>query len=247
MSGSGAQAGGSTAPFANVVNSNLTAEGGIAAGISNLNTNPASQYTQYPGYGNNLASSGSTLAGNQASSASAAGNNVIGNMFNDQSGYYSQLYQQNQDQTNAQNAMSGVAATPYGAALSNQSSQNFNNQWQSFLNAQQSTAANTASTLYGSANNSLGSEGSAISTGLGIGQGVDTQQYNAQQGSIQDLLSLLSTYSGAQNQTLGGALTQAGLNNTGAQQSNANLTSELSGLGSLSASLAKLGVSTGAL
>jgi hypothetical protein len=63
------------------------------------------------------------------------------------SGLYNQMQQQNQQQNAVINSQNGVAGTPYGAGIAQTQNQNFNNNWQTFLNQQQGTAANTTSTL----------------------------------------------------------------------------------------------------
>lgn len=377
MGGSSGQAGGSATPFAQQQGTANYAFGNVPfpgidqsqssayTGIGQLNTNPAAQYGQAAGVGQNLTGAGGQLAsqaGNAYSALSNAGGaysnqfgalgtaatntgDAYGSLFNTlggqaggtgqaaynqgastnsqlqpyvgqalqtgfdpQNALYAQQYQQNQDQVNAQNAMSGVATTPYGAALANQSGQNFNINWQNQELQRQQTAASTASQLAGAGNTALqggtsslqagqnlagslygqganaqqtgqnlagslygqgasalgnlsgqgassassllGAGGTAASTGLGLGQSIDTQQYNAQQQQLQDYLQYVlgntsntSSYFGATNQNLSNALGQAGLNNTGAQQSNASTASSLSGLGSLLGSLGKLGLS----
>ena len=67
--------------------------------------------------------------------------------FDPQSSLYNQQYQQMLDQSNAINAMSGVAQSPYGAQLSTQNAQNFNNQWLNQQLGRQQTAAATSGAL----------------------------------------------------------------------------------------------------
>lgn len=231
------------APWANTGGQ---AQGAAYSGIQGLNTNPQAQYGNAQATGQNLTSQGSQLAGQggqlagQALDAWQAGQDP-------QNALYAQQYQQNQDQANATNAQNGVAGTPYGASLTNQSDQNFNLNWQQQQLARQQTAAGTASTLLGAGGSGLTAGANAATSGLGLGQSVDTQQANAQQNQIQDYLSYLlgntsnsSALTGAQNTTYGNSVNAANVTNTGAQQSNAANAASLQGLGSLAGSAAKL-------
>ena len=172
-----------------------------------------------------------------------AGNTVLNNMFNNQQGYYNQLQQQNQDQANAENAMAGVATTPYGAALANQSNLNFNNQWQSFLNSQQSTAANTANSLYNTGMGALSSGVNNASNLANTGNSLASVPFNAQQQQYQDYLNYLlgntqnsAAYTNAVNQsTSAGAASTSSL--AQAQQASnsgkSGIGGALGGIGSL--------------
>lgn len=55
---------------------------------------------------------------------------VMGTAFDPQSQLYNYLQQQNTQQSRANEAAAGVAATPYGAGLADQSNQQFNMNWQ---------------------------------------------------------------------------------------------------------------------
>lgn len=213
--------------FGNLPWNNVGAASDTAyAGIGNLTS---------PGYlgalQGNVANTGNALV-NQVPGLTNAANGIVGNLFNNQQGYYNQLFQQNQDQANAENAMAGVATTPYGAALANQSGLNFNNQWQSFLNSQQNTAANTIGSLYGTA-----------AGALGAGAGGIQQNANNQQQQIQDYLNYVlgntqnsAAYTGAvNNSTNAGAASTNSLAN--AEQAN---NSGKSGIGSALGGIGKL-------
>lgn len=71
--------------------------------------------------------------------------------FDPQNALYSKLQQQNSDQTNATNSASGVAGTPYGAGIANQSNQNFNLGWQNNQLGRAATGAGAAGSLLGQA------------------------------------------------------------------------------------------------
>lgn len=59
-----------------------------------------------------------------------AGQNVINTAMDPQNQLYAYLQNQNSQQANAQNAMSGIGTTPYGAGVADQSNQLFNLNWQ---------------------------------------------------------------------------------------------------------------------
>jgi len=67
--------------------------------------------------------------------------------FDPQQALYNQKFQQQLDQSQAVNAQSGVAGTPYGAALTQQGNQNFDIAWQAQQLANQAQGAQTASNL----------------------------------------------------------------------------------------------------
>lgn len=87
--------------------------------------------------------------------------------FDPQQALYSQMFQQNTDQTRAALAARGIAMSPFGAGVENQSNLNFNNQWLNQQLGRQQTAAGTATSL----NNAAAS---------GTTQGLNTLQQGAQ-------------------------------------------------------------------
>lgn len=64
-----------------------------------------------------------------------------------QNALYQQQLQQTRDQSNVQNAQSGVATTPYGAGVTDQAVTNFNIDWLNNELARQTQAAGAASSL----------------------------------------------------------------------------------------------------
>ena len=152
--------------------------------------------------------------------------------FDPQNQLYNQLQQQNLQQGAVNNAQAGVATTPYGAGLQDQSNQNFNINWQNQQLGRQTQAAQgaeglatTGTGLMAAAPTTLAST-SAIpyATYSGIGQGQDAalsallgiggQGANLSNMSVQDLLGLLS----GQNQT-NQVANQAGANSLNQQNS----------------------------
>ena len=76
-----------------------------------------------------------------ASSALPYGQQILQTGFDPQGALYNRTAGQVSDQSNAINAMSGVAGTPYGAGVSDMNMRNFNLDWQDRQLGRQSTAA----------------------------------------------------------------------------------------------------------
>ena len=173
--------------------------------------------------------------------------------FDPQNALYNQMFQQNTDQTRAAEAARGIAMSPYGAGVENQSNLNFNNQWLNQLLGRQQTAAGTANTLTGAANTgstsglNLMNAGGALpySTANTIGQGQNSaiQSYGgfgqaastipSQQ--IADYLQYLGVgnqSAGVANSAYANQLTAQNQNFNQMQTLGKNLGSSLSGLGS---------------
>jgi hypothetical protein len=183
MSGGGASLPANPAPAFNVPNQGQAASGALS-GIGNLNTNPNQSYN----------AGASTQGGSALTQASTAtlpyANQILQQGFDPQQALYSQQFAQNQNETNAANAMSGVASTPYGAFLNQQSNQNFDLNWQNQQLQRESTAAGGASTL-------LGGAGSGLSTGTSVGQSVPGFSNTQLQQAISDYLSYIGAGTGA--------------------------------------------------
>ena len=118
--------------------------------------------------------------------------------FDPQQALYRQLFQQNTDQTRAGEAARGIAMSPYGAGVENQSNLNFNNQWLNQLLGRQATAAGTAGALTSAA-------GTAGTTGMGL----QTGGLNTMLQGASLPYSVANTIGGNQNQAIG-QFTQAG-------------------------------------
>ena len=112
--------------------------------------------------------------------------------FDPQNALYARTQQQVTDQTNAQNARSGLAGTPYGQGVANQTNANFNIDWQNQQLQRAATGAGAASGLMGQAGNTIG-QGAALQTAgnqeqlQGYGQ-----SYNTFGGINANALGLLS-------------------------------------------------------
>lgn len=104
----------------------------------------------------------------------AAGVGVLNTGFDPQQALYNQQYQKNLDTTNATNAMYGVAGSPYGAGVANQSNTNFNIDWQNAQLARQVSAL-------GAYDTNLGAVGTGATTASNLGTaGLNTQATAAQ-------------------------------------------------------------------
>lgn len=119
-------------------------------------------------------------------------NAVMNTAFDPQQALYKQLYQQNTDANNVNEAQRGITNSPYGAGVANQAATNFNIDWQNQQLGRQIQGLNAA----GTANN----------TGANLGTSGVTQMNNAgqlpyqtgqqamanEQQSIQDWLNYLA-------------------------------------------------------
>ena len=151
---------------------------GVGSLTALLNNNPYQQGAQTGAvqgsqYGTGtLTPQQQTAAGQNFATGSAAGSYVpqaLATGFDPQNQLYQQQFQQNQDQTNAVNSMNGVAGSPYGAGVANQSNLNFNTAWGANQQARQQAAAGTANTL-------AGTQGTSDTTVSNLGTaGLNTQ------------------------------------------------------------------------
>jgi len=162
------------------------ADTGAYGGITGLNTNVNSAYN----------SGASTTAGSNlttsANSLLPYMSQILQTSFDPQSALYAQQYQQNQDQANVVNAQNGVANTPYGAGLVNQSDQNFNLNWQNNLLSRMLQGAQGAGSL-------LGAASGGATAGTQIGQSVPAFSNQQVQQQIADYLAYLSGGTSASN------------------------------------------------
>lgn len=143
--------------------------GDLAQGLVN---NPYAGY--YQGGVNGISPMATGAGGQQF----GAGSNLIGagqsylpyaqqalqSGFDPMNSVYNQQFQQNTDATRAGLAARGIAMSPYGAGVENQSNLNFNNSWLQNMLQRQQTGAQTANFLTGAA-------GSAGTTGAGLQSG----------------------------------------------------------------------------
>lgn len=129
--------------------------------------------------------------------------------------YYNDLFNKNQQQALATQAQQGVAMTPYGAGLTQEANDQFNQNWWNNTLARQAQGMNTA--LAG-----LGGYGSGVTAGANLQQAGAMLPAQLQQMQIGDWLNYLSGGTGAR---------QVDLNRFGQQQNARN--NLWSGLGSL--------------
>lgn len=171
----------------------LAGEGyGLTQGIVN-NPYGASYQTAAGSAGSALGTLGGQ-AGGAAGQLYGAGGSLLNTAFDPQSALYNRTQQQNQDQTGALLAASGVGATPYGQAVAAQNNENFNIDWQNQQLQRQLQGVQGAEGAFGqgasqgnigaqatlgggqlpytTANSILGSGLSALGTQQGLDQGV---------------------------------------------------------------------------
>lgn len=89
-----------------------------------------------------------------------AAQTILNAGYDPQNALFNRTQQQLLDQSNALNAMSGVANSPYGAGVTGENLSNFDIDWQNNLLNRMSTAAGAAQGLYGQALGGLGTAGS---------------------------------------------------------------------------------------
>jgi hypothetical protein len=139
--------------------------------------------------GATLGAAGADQLGQSASQVAGTVNPLIQSGFDPQSALFSRSRQQLMDQTNAVNAMSGVAGTPYGASVSANALGNFDTNWQNQQLARQTSAA-------GAAGQAADRAGLLSSMAPGIASSSAALPSNAYTGQIGQILSAL----GARNQ-----------------------------------------------
>ena len=206
---------------------------------SNLYNNPyAVQGQQGANFASGLGENAALTGFNTGGGLIGAGQNIVGAGmgllpyaqpilqagFDPQNALYNRTLQRVQDQSNVNNAMSGVATSPYGAGLTNQATGNFNIDWQNNLLNRMSSAAGAAGGL-------VNTGAGAAQTGAGItGQGVGMMNQAPNQ-FVQSAMIPYATYSDigtGQNQALSQLL---GLGQSGANLSNLPIQDFLSYLG----------------
>lgn len=171
------------------------------------NTGPGSPFYRAIEGINNLSSYGSTALQPAGQSAIAAGTNINNTLspfigqalqqgFDPQSALFNKLFQQQQDQSNAENAMAGVATTPYGAALTQQGNQNFDLAWQQQQLANQAQGASTAEGLAGAG---LGSLTSGINTAASLSQQQIQDYLNYIMSNVGEGSAIVNATNGATN------------------------------------------------
>ena len=181
----------------NVAGQNLPQYQQLAQGMVN---NPyAGQYQQGAGQagqvgqqsGMNAYNAGGQLTSG-ALSAMPGVEQMLSMGFDPQNAMYAKMQQQNQDQANAQNSMSGLGSTPYGAGVANQANQNFNLGWENTALQRAQMGAQGAGSL-------LGQIGQTTNTGQGLQAGAAGQMlagsgmaYNTAQGIGANQLNALN-------------------------------------------------------
>lgn len=187
-------------------------------------TNPPRVY-QYQGMGGADVGAQNAIGGLQGAAAATGynpsqtvqqGQNIIGSVgqlpqyanqalqagFDPGNQYYNDMFNRNQQQALATQAQQGVAMTPYGAGLTQEANDQFNQSWWNNTLARQGQGMNTA--LAG-----LGGYGSGVTAGANLQQAGALLPAQLQQQQIGDWLSYLSGGTQAQ---------QTNLNRWGQQQ-----------------------------
>lgn len=194
----------------------------------NYAQNMAALAPQYMQQGNNALQIGGQLQG-QINPTLAAGNAVLNTAFDPQQALYDRTQQQTAQQAAANQASRGLAMSPYGAELSNQSNSNFNIDWQNAQLARQTagltayTGANASATQLGQGANQSYAAGLAdMNTGAGLNYNTAQTIYGNNQTALNNQQTSLNSQQatnqqGFQNQITGLGTQQTALQN---QQNN---------------------------
>lgn len=165
---------------------------------------------------------GASTLYNLSQSAAGVAPQVIQSAFDPQNDLYNKLRQQNSDQVNATNSMSGVGNSPYGAGLADQSNQNFNLAWQNNQLQRELTGTQALGNLTNTANTGAtgaSNLGNAALTTLNTSGSQPFNTFNTQQGSVISALNSLSSGSlnayGLSSQTLNDLATYLRLGQSG--------------------------------
>jgi hypothetical protein len=118
---------------------------GYGQAVSNIQNNPYFQQALDAAVGGaQLGAQGGNYVQNQAGAVGNTVNPLIQSGFDPQSALFNRSRSQLMDQTNAINAMSGLAGTPYGASVASNALGNFDINWQNQQLARQAQASGAA-------------------------------------------------------------------------------------------------------
>ena len=144
--------------------------------------------------------------------------------FDPQNALYAQQYQANNDAVNASLASRGLATTPYGAGVQNQSDINFNNQWENQQLGRQQTGGNRHSSQ---ARLNAGATGSGSTTGLNLAGAGAALPYSTANTINQNALNAYGQLGGIQNPQIADFLQYLGLGNQSAGVNNQNYANQI--------------------
>lgn len=185
----------------------------------------------YNPYGDNLirsAQQGGQMAGAAAPNLFGAGNQIYGTAFDPQGALYDRMFQQERDQTAANQYMRGTTMSPYGAGIANQADINFNIDWQNAQLQRQLSGAQAIPGLYSAGVGEMMQSGALpyqAQNTLGQGQNAAIQNYTGQfspifqqQGNLMNqYLAYMGLAGGAQQNQLSAAQNQRDFNAQQAQ------------------------------
>jgi hypothetical protein len=219
---------------------------------NNIQNNPfATSYQTGANQAGGMMQNAGQSAFNTGGVLQGAAGNVLNTAFDPQSALYQKYLQNTQQQSQAMNAQSGIASSPYAAGLNAQTLQNFNIGWQAQQLQNQIAGLNAASSAYGQGATLQQGGASEYAAGAQLPYSTynqiqqapfaalsQLQQYGAAgsqlpQQQVTDYMSLLGlqpSLAGAQNQT---ALTQSQLQQTAVNQLGGGIGAILGGIGGL--------------
>lgn len=162
--------------------------------------------------------------------------------FDPQNQLFNQLFNQQQQQNLASQAMAGVGQSPYAAGLTAQGNQNFDINWQNQQLARQAQGAQTAEGLSGAAMNAVNQGFGAETTAQQALSNALGQIAGIQNIPIQDYLAYLQ---GSSNNAYNAIASQLGALQAGTGIYNANNTSQNANQQFLNSGLSGLGKAAG--
>ncbi len=173
--------------------------------------------------------------------------------YDPQNALYSQQAQQLEDQTNAINAESGLAGSPFGAGVTGQNLNNFNVNWQNNLLSRQVAALGAYDSASSAAtgnftnlmNSGIGNYNSLVNgatNNLATLQGLGVNDYNSLvNGAAGNLANLTNSAVGDYNSLTGQATSNlTGLLNSGSSDYSSLMNSGISGFNTLSGDASSL-------
>ena len=187
--------------FGSTVQNNLSQGSAASPGwqqyLSQLTSNPYQSGAQSASgqAGQAYTNAGNSAIGN-AGTLNAAGNQLYQTAFDPQNALYHKQYQLNKVQTKDNQAARGITNSGYGAELANESSQNFNTNWQNQQLQRQLSGVQGASSAFSQA----GQQGTNGAQSLNLGGQTPLNTYNSGVSTTGQGLNTYASGTNAQNQ-----------------------------------------------
>jgi hypothetical protein len=154
-------------------------------------------------------------------------NQIMQTGFDPQQQLYQRTLQQVQDQSNVNNAMAGVATSPYGAGLTNQATNNFNIDWQNQQLGRQAQAAGAAGQLDQTGVGLMNQAPTTLAQSSMLPYATYSDIGQGQNQALSSLLGLSGQGQGLQQQPIQDYLSYLGIGNQANQVQNQNFSNQL--------------------